>query len=255
MSGKCLRCFRPMETCYCRYITTIRSGVKFVFLMHPKEAYKQRTGTGRLAHLSLEDSEILVGIDFTENRRLKALLNDPQFFPAVLYPGEDAWCVSEPEGAAAIKAALTPTEKVPESGDNRENLKDREQRKTLLVVVVDGTWPCAKKMLRLSPNVTALQKISFSAGYRSEYQFKKEPQEDYLSTIESCYYLLREMQQAELCARTDIEGLMNVFRRMVRFQLQSQEDRIKAGIPDRYQAAGSIRAKKREARQAKENCK
>lgn len=234
-----------METCYCKYITSVRSGVKFVFLMHPKEAYKQRTGTGRLAHLSLEDSEILVGIDFTENSRLKALLTDPRFFPAVLYPGEGAWCVSEPDGAAAIRAALMPAE------ENALSPKG----KTLLVVVVDGTWPCAKKMLRLSPNVTALQKISFSAGYRTEYQFKKEPQEDYLSTIESCYYLLREMQQASLCPKTDIEGLMSVFRRMVKFQLQSQEDRIKAGIPDRYQAAGSIRAKKREAREAKEKCK
>ena len=61
--------------------------------MHPKEYRKQRTGTGRLAKISLKDSEILVGIDFSQNTRLQALLNDPRYFPVLLYPGEDAWNV------------------------------------------------------------------------------------------------------------------------------------------------------------------
>ena len=63
--------------------------------MHPKEYRKQRTGTGRLAKISLKDSEILVGIDFSQNTRLQALLNDPRYFPVLLYPGEDAWNVKK----------------------------------------------------------------------------------------------------------------------------------------------------------------
>lgn len=231
MCAKCLRCFRPEETCYCKYIKPVESGIKFVFLMHPKEAYKQKTGTGRLACLSLPGSEIIIGIDFTENRRLKELLSDEQYYPVVMYPGPDAWT------AAGVR------EEAPHT------LKEAVGDKTLLVILVDATWPCARKMLRLSPNVTSLQKISFTAGYSSEYTFKTEPKPDYLSTIETCYYLLRELNEAEFCT-CDPEPLMDVFRRMVKTQLECQAERIASGQPDRYQMAGGIRARRREAREA-----
>ena len=71
---RCYRCFRPVKACLCKHITPIDTGIKFVFLMHPKEAYRQRTGTGRLANISLIDSEIIVGIDFTDNARLNELI-------------------------------------------------------------------------------------------------------------------------------------------------------------------------------------
>ena len=59
--------------------------------MHPKEAKRNRTGTGRVAHAGLIDSEILTGIDFTKNERLCQLLKDERYYPVLLYPGEDAW--------------------------------------------------------------------------------------------------------------------------------------------------------------------
>ena len=122
--SRCMKCFRPVKTCYCKYIEPFDSGVKFVFLMHPKEAFKQRTGTGRLAHLTLLNSEILIGIDFTDNKRLNDLLNDSAYIPLLLYPGEDAWSAqTESEGQA---------------------LKEMLGNKTLLVIVVDSTWFFAK---------------------------------------------------------------------------------------------------------------
>lgn len=239
MSEKCLKCFRPLETCYCRYITPVETGVKFVFLMHPKEAYKQRTGTGRLAHLSLPDSEIIIGINFNGNTRLQSLLADPQYFCCVLYPGEDAWCVSDDGVKSCGRQHLS---SVLASG------------KKLLVIVVDATWPCAKKMVKVSTCLHGLQKISFSAGYRSEFTFKREPQPDYISTIESCYYLIKEMQSAGLCltgaAAHNPKPLMNVFRRMVAYQLDSQKEREASGVPDRYANSTRLRARKERARLA-----
>ena len=226
-----------METCYCKYIKQIETGIKFVFLIHPKEDYKQKTGTGRLAHLSLPGSELVIGIDFTKNKRIQELLSDDKYFPVVMYPGEDAWT------AGGVRQTAPHT------------LKEAVGDKQLLVFLVDATWPCARKMLRLSPNITSLQKISFTAGYKSEYTFKKEPREDYLSTIETCYYLIKELQTAGFCPsdkpENNVEPLMEVFRRMVKFQIESQKERIAAGIPDRYQAAGGIRAKRRALREAR----
>lgn len=199
--------------------------------MHPKEAFKQRTGTGRLAHLTLKDSEILIGIDFTKNKRLNALLNDSNYVPLLLYPGEDAWSAqTESEGQA---------------------LKEMLGSKTLLVIVVDATWFFAKKILRLSNNIRPLQKLSFKAGYKSQFQFKTQPEEDCLSTIESCYYLINELKSAGICKDVSAEPLMNIFKRMVAFQLESQKERERSGEPDRYKLAGGIRAKKAAARKAK----
>ena len=76
MSDRCWRCFRPVRFCLCKYAEPVDAGVKFVLLMHPKEAKRERTGTGRIAHVSLVDSEILVGIDFSKNARLHELLAD-----------------------------------------------------------------------------------------------------------------------------------------------------------------------------------
>ena len=84
MSERCYRCYKPLSACLCKYTKEIDCGIKFVLLMHTKEAKRQRTGTGNIAHISLKDSEILVGIDFENNQRLKTLLHDPQYFPVML---------------------------------------------------------------------------------------------------------------------------------------------------------------------------
>ena len=42
----CWKCHRPVASCYCKYTAPVESGIKFVFLMHPKEARKQKTHAG-----------------------------------------------------------------------------------------------------------------------------------------------------------------------------------------------------------------
>lgn len=234
MCAKCYKCFRPLKSCYCKYITPILAKSKFIFLMHPKEAYKQKTGTGRLASLSLKDSEIIIGIDFTDNKRLNNLLADSQYFPILLYPGNDA---------------LTAESEV---------LKNAAEHKKLLVIVVDATWLIAKKMMKLSKNLQKLQKISFltSTGYHSQFRFKRQPAADYLSTIESCYYLLNEFKQNGLEDNSaSFEPLMDIFHKMVDFQLESHKEREKQGIPSRYQNAGVQAAKHEKQRNFEEAIK
>lgn len=209
--------------------------------MHPKEAYRQHTGTGRLASLSLVDSEIIVGIDFTENRRLNSLLTDSRYHALLLYPGDDALTAQSPQ-------LLRTLEQIPES--------EAAAARRLLVVVVDATWFFAKKMLRLSPNVRSLPKLSFRKQYRSEFTFKRQPAAGCVSTIESCYYLIRELQAAALVSvRLDPDPLMAVFRRMVDFQLEAEHNRIAAGIPGRhsYDARRDASRRKRQSRRRVEH--
>lgn len=117
--------------------------------MHPKEAYQQKTGTGRLTGECLVDSEILIGIDFTQNSRLNALLDpsydDGKYQPFLLYPDKEAWHTEKP------------------------GFKEMISGKIPLIILVDATWFFAKKMIKLSDNLHALPKLSFSYAYRSEF--------------------------------------------------------------------------------------
>ena len=190
--------------------------------------------------MSLVDSEIIVGINFTQNKRLNQLLSDSAYFPVVLYPDDEAFTAQSPQ----LKEALEP-------------VAGGEKRK-LLVIVVDATWFFAKKMLRLSPNVRNLPKLSFQQLYASEFTFKRQPAEGCVSTIESCYHLIREMQAAAvISAQINPEPLMSVFRRMVDFQLEAEQNRIALGIPGRHSYDGERDAnrKKRKRRQRVESLK
>ena len=226
MSEKCPACFRPLSSCYCKYIEKITTDVHFVFLMHPKEAYHQKTGTGRLAHLTLTDSEIIIGIDFTNNTKVKELLSSSDYFPLLLYPDKKAWT------ATSI---------------NEENLtlKEKKGNRKLLVFVIDATWFFAKKILRLSPNIYNLPKISFEGKYLSQFEFKTQPAPECVSTIESCYYLLNELAAAKVIVPVNTAPLMNIFKRMVKFQIESQKQREINGEPDRYAASYRLRAKRK----------
>ena len=179
--------------------------------MHPKEAKRNRTGTGRVAHAGLIDSEILIGIDFTKNARLCELLADERYYPVLLYPGDDAW------------------------NAHKEGFKAEIGGKKLLAIIIDSTWFCSKKMLKLSTNIMALPKLSFARAYKSIYTFKKEPSEECVSTIETCYYLIKELQESEIVDKgVNPECLMNAFKGLIKFQLQKENDRIDGKLPNSH---------------------
>jgi DTW domain-containing protein YfiP len=196
MSEICYRCYKPKNNCLCPYITEADTGVKFVILMHPKEAY-----------LSLKNSEIRIGINFTDDEKLNGMLRDPRYQPFLLFPGRD------------FQTAET-LQEIP--------------GKQLLVVVIDGTWPCARKMLRLSSNLQMLPTLSFSGSYRSAFTFKREPSEECLSTIESCYYLVRELQRSAKAKQCDVSSMLTVFSKMVEHQIVSEKRRKALGGNDSF---------------------
>ena len=202
MSEKCLKCFRPLQTCYCSYIKQVDTGVKFVFLMHPVEAYKQKTGTGRLASLSLTDSEIIIDDTFDNNKKTQALIRNPEYFPMILYPGKEA-CFAE-----------------------SFNFKNTIGKKKLLIFLIDATWIQARKMIFRSPSLQKLPRITFSREYRSRFAIKTQPADYCLSTIESACYLITELQKSGICnPEADTAPMISVFDRMVQYQIDCKKER------------------------------
>ena len=209
MSERCFKCFKPKSVCLCKYGKNLDTGIKFVFLMHPKEFRRQRTGTGYLSHLCLKDSEVIVGLDFLQNKRLSQLLANPQYFPVLMYPGQDAIT------AKSIGQKLN-------SKGGAGNYD-----KKLLILILDATWFCSKKMLQHNPFLLELPKLSFEGSYQSIFTFKREPSLECISTIECCYYIIKEFQAEGFVDKTlDPEPLMNIFKAMIKLQLTAENERI-----------------------------
>ncbi len=173
---KCFNCFRPKKACLCNYISPFITKSRFIFLLHPMEAKKQRVGTGRITHTFLKESKMFVGVDFSNDKGVNDILDDTNNFCIVLYPGENAFNISK-EGISNFT--------VP---NNRQ----------LVIIVIDGTWPCAKKMMTKSFRIRALPRICFTPKNRSKFIIKHQPHEMCLSTIESVHMFLDEMDRQNL---------------------------------------------------------
>lgn len=182
----CDRCWRPRVACYCAHLTEIPTATRVVVLQHPRERLKA-IGTARIAALCLPSAEIVVGVDFTNDRRARSLLANPEAPAVLLYPSSDA----------------------------RDLRRDPPQGPVTLVVL-DGTWHHAKSLLKHNPWLHALPKVAFAPDQPSEYRIRREPREDYVSTIEALVATLGILE-----GDTDrFQSLMNPFRAMVDVQLR-----------------------------------
>ncbi len=192
---RCYNCNRPKSSCLCKYINQIQTNTKFVLLMHPKEARKTKNNTGKLTQQSLVNSQIYVGIDFSNHKEINEIINNQNNSCYVLYPSD-----------TSIKL-------------NHENIK--EANKDIVIFIIDSTWPCSNKILRLSSNLQKLKKISFEHNKISQYKIKTQPNELSLSTIEStlCVLELLNKHHIENIQEKQLDGFLEPFTQMIKYQM------------------------------------
>jgi DTW domain-containing protein YfiP len=194
----CVKCLQPEFGCYCLHIKPFDPKIKFVILIHPIEM-KRRIATGRMSHLSLKNSELIVGQDYTDNKRVDELIQDPRSQPLVLYPGLQSTNLSET------------------SSTERSDLV----KKRLLIFVIDGTWATARKTMHLSQNLKKVPRIGFTPPSQSQFRVRKQPGVDCYSTIEAIHHTIELLGPAAGFNIADGEhnSLLNVFNKMVERQL------------------------------------
>lgn len=222
MREMCYRCFWPRRLCWCGSLHAMPTRTRFVFLMHPKEYKEEKAGTGRLTHLCLPNSELHMGAAFDERGPLQDLVADPGNHCVLLYPGRDARNLSQGELTSA------------ELGSRR-----------LVVVLLDATWPLARKMLRLSPVLQRLPRIMFTPTAPSRFVIKQQPQPGCLSTLEAVHELLLVLERAGLDRYDRREQLLDVFARMQRFQIECASDPNRPGYRRRAYSDPAARTKAR----------
>jgi len=196
----CETCHQPDFGCYCSQVQRFDAKINFVILIHPVEA-KRRIATGRMSHLILKDSHLIKGQNYTNDRSVNDLINDPEYHSVILYPGNNSKNLSltfEKE-----KAELFP------------------KNKKLRIFVIDGTWATAKKMLRQSENLKSLPRICFNPEKPSTFRVRKQPKPNCYSTIEAIHHtieLIGETQGFNTQNR-EHDKLLKVFDYMVERQL------------------------------------
>jgi DTW domain-containing protein YfiP len=159
---QCPRCLRPQSHCLCALIPSLDSRTRVLLLQHPSEV-SHALNTARLAALGLNNAELIVGEVFED---LPALLNRPGYRARLLFPGDDA------QPMQAYDDADEP----------------------LLLVVPDGTWRKARKMLHLNPLLAALPRVTLAEGGVSRYRLRKAPGPGALSTVEAIVQALETLE-------------------------------------------------------------
>ncbi len=189
---KCYNCFRPKSSCMCEYFEKIQTQTKFVILIHPKEFKKVKNNTGHFTHKSLPNSELFMGIDFSNHRRINEIIATHESF--ILFPSVNA-------------INLTTT-------------NPKKSEKPLAIFLIDSTWACTKKMFTLSLNLNKLRHMSFTTSRTSAYEIKVQPDEAYLSTIESTLVVLEALDKhkIEKIETVQLENFLNPFLEMIKYQ-------------------------------------
>ena len=154
---QCPRCQRPSSHCLCSLIPSLDSSTQVLILQHPSET-AHALNTARLAALGLRKAQLRVG------EVVKLPVDERDNY--LLFPGVDA----------------TPLESLA-SGE-----------RPLRLIVPDGTWRKARRLLHLNPELAALPRVSLPAGLVSRYRLRKAPVPGALSTIEAIVIALNMLE-------------------------------------------------------------
>ncbi|MFT3917067.1 MAG: tRNA-uridine aminocarboxypropyltransferase [Anaeromyxobacteraceae bacterium] len=200
---RCPRCYRARRACWCRHLRPTASATRACILQHVRER-KTAIGTARMAHLSLPNSELHLGVSFEDHPRVREVAAEEGTM--LLFPGP----------GAVDPAAL----------------RGRPPR---TVVVVDGTWSQARKLIRLNPFLQALPRIGLAPERPSNYRIRREPSADCVSTIEALVHLLGALEGEP----ERFLPVLEAFDRMVDLQLEEKARRT--GPPRRLERRGPRR--------------
>lgn len=195
----CPNCQRPLPVCYCSALVQVVNTTRVLIIQHPLEQ-KHPFNTGRMAHLCLSNSELIVAETISATQ-LTSILNAPS---ALLYPSLP-WLPDTPE----IEPEIYPKNKESAAHSNIQQL-----------IVIDATWNKSKKILHLHPALQNLPRHHLKGNLISNYQIRKTTVANGLSTLESIVKALNTLEpKAE--GEGGFEAMLQPFEKMISLQRQN----------------------------------
>ena len=183
---RCPRCRVIPSHCLCAWRPTVGADSGMCLLMHDTEPLKP-TNTGWLIADLIDDTAAFGWQRTAVDERLLLLLDDPQWQPYIVFPGE----------------FVAPQRVVTEVG--------REPGKRPLFILLDATWTEARKMFRKSPYLERFPVLSLQPEQMSRYRLRRSKRDDHFCTAEvaaMCLELAGDQQAAQaLDAYLDVFSL------------------------------------------------
>lgn len=156
---RCARCRVRDSHCLCGWLPQVPARSAVCLIMHDIEPLKP-SNTGWLIADLVADTHAFSWQRTAADPALLALLEDPQYQPFVVFPGEYA----EPE--RVVETVQIDTGKRP------------------LFILLDATWTEARKMFRKSAYLNRLPVLSLQAEVLSRYRLRRSTRTEHLCTAE-----------------------------------------------------------------------
>jgi len=167
---RCGFCQMPKHYCICSYKDLKDSQVVFWLLMHRKEQYKP-TNTGRLILDCVGGCRQSIWDRTCPPAALLSSIKKQEFLFLVLFPTDEATDIDP------------------------RTVEVNTQGKKICVIVPDGTWRQASKMMNRSPYLDNIPRIGLWTSKNSNYNLRKSKESHQLCTAEVAIEVLRGFKQ------------------------------------------------------------
>ncbi|WP_144211519.1 tRNA-uridine aminocarboxypropyltransferase [Shewanella donghaensis] len=193
----CQKCAYPQSACICNSVTRIKAKTDVIVLQHPSEV-EHAKNTVKLLCLSLPQTQVVVGETAEDFAELRQALEKSHRAVYLVYPSE-----------------------------NSQNAASSSVPNDCTILLIDGTWRKAFKMLQLNPWLLALPALHIEFEGVSQYRIRKAKRSDSLSTLEATAYTLQAIDSS-----LDINPLFDVFDAMVQHKLNAMPAEVRARYAD-----------------------
>ncbi|MCW6054684.1 DTW domain-containing protein [Pseudomonas syringae] len=156
---RCPECRVISSYCLCEWRPSVAADSGICLLMYDTEPLKP-TNTGWLIADVIQDTHAFLWSRIEVDEQLLALLDDPQWQPYIVFPGE-----------------FVAEERV-------VNRVSRLDGKRPLFILLDATWTEARKMFRKSPYLEQFPVLSPEPEQISRYRLRRSRRDDHFCTAE-----------------------------------------------------------------------
>jgi DTW domain-containing protein YfiP len=214
----CELCHYPKQACLCAHVQPMVCDTQVIVMQHPDEV-SQSKNTVHLLGLVLPQLQVYIGEIPTDFMALKALISASAGSSYLIYPSDNSISLD------ALVQGLG------EDDQGRQSTNEQAApRPKLNIILLDGTWRKAYKILQLNPWLLNLPALHLTFEGKSQYTIRKSSRPDSLSTLEAAAYTLQALEP-----ELDIAPIFKVFNAMV----QQRLDAMPKAVRQRYTSPDS----------------
>jgi DTW domain-containing protein YfiP len=225
----CELCHYPKRACLCAHVQPMVCDTQVIVMQHPDEV-SQSKNTVHLLGLVLPQLQVHIGENPADFMALQTHLAVSYGANYLIYPSDNSISLDALVQGLAQAGDLINSQanEQTQSTDDQGRLGTNEQaalKAKLNIILLDGTWRKAYRMLQLNPWLLDLPSLHLSFEGQSQYTIRKSSRPDSLSTLEAAAYTLQALEP-----ELNIAPILSLFNAMV----QQRLDAMPKAVRQRY---------------------